>query len=294
MELRHLRYFLAIAEAGSITKAAESLHIAQPPLSRQLKDLENELGFNLFERNKKKKVKLTAQGEFFQEKAKHILNTVNDAVNETQEFNEQVNLKLAIGTTIYGSQTMFKQIELFKKKNDNMRFNIWESDSISLIQLLKERKIDVAYINESLSDNDIVTKTIINDYCVCILPNNTFEHIAVTEISIKELSQLPLILLTSNTFSGLYRQIINTFNEQQLNVNILCECHDSSMLIQLLSRGFGGTILPASSITEEIYKEYTILPIIDNPWIFQTKLAWRKEGYTPKIANDFIEKALII
>ncbi|MDN6842049.1 MAG: LysR family transcriptional regulator, partial [Staphylococcus equorum] len=69
---------------------------------------------------------------------------------------------------------------------------------------------------------------------------------------------------------------------------------DSSMLIQLLSRGFGGTILPASSITEEIYKEYTILPIIDNPWIFQTKLAWRKEGYTPKIANDFIEKALII
>ena len=104
MELRHLRYFLAIAEAGSITKAAESLHIAQPPLSRQLKDLENELGFNLFERNKKKKVKLTAQGEFFQEKAKHILNTVNDAVNETQEFNEQVKIfKLAIGTTIYGS-----------------------------------------------------------------------------------------------------------------------------------------------------------------------------------------------
>ena len=64
MELRHLYYFLTIAEAGSITKGAEMLNISQPPLSRQLKDLEDELGFNLFERNKKKKVRLTTQGNF--------------------------------------------------------------------------------------------------------------------------------------------------------------------------------------------------------------------------------------
>lgn len=108
MELRHLHYFIAIAKAGSITKAAENLHIAQPPLSRQLKNLEDELGISLFERNKKKKVKLTLQGEFFLKKAEHIINTVNDTVAEVKEFNEIVNYNLAVGTTIYSAQTMFK------------------------------------------------------------------------------------------------------------------------------------------------------------------------------------------
>ncbi|SUM35231.1 transcriptional regulator [Staphylococcus gallinarum] len=111
MELRHLRYFLAIAKAGSISSAAEILHIAQPPLSRQLKDLERELGFELFERNKKRKVQLTDQGRFFVNKAQLILNTIDDSVMETQEFHEQVEQSLAIGTTIYSSNKMFEQIE---------------------------------------------------------------------------------------------------------------------------------------------------------------------------------------
>ncbi|GAA6819309.1 transcriptional regulator BsdA [Helicobacter pylori] len=294
MELRHLYYFLTIAEAGSITKGAEMLNISQPPLSRQLKDLEDELGFNLFERNKKKKVRLTTQGEFFIEKAKAILNSVGDAVAEAKEFDAQVNCNLAIGTTIYSSQTMFKQIESFQQKNENIRYNIWEANSSSIIQLLNERKIDVGYINEPLTDSNIETKTIVSDYCVCILPHNIFRQYSKSEVSIVDLSQLPLILLTSTTYSGLYKQIMDTFNEHELEANILCECHDSSMLIQLLSRGFGGTILPASFITDTLAKDYAILPIIDNPWMPETKIAWRKEGYTAKIATKFIEDILKI
>lgn len=290
MELRHLHYFIAIAKAGSITKAAENLHIAQPPLSRQLKNLEDELGISLFERNKKKKVKLTLQGEFFLKKAEHIINTVNDTVVEVREFNEIVNYNLAVGTTIYSAQTMFKQMEKFKQNHENLRFNIWEADSLSLCKLLKDRKIDIAYINDEISDPDILSKTVINEYCFCVLPTNIENHIELTEISIEELAKLPLILLTSNTFSGLYKQIIETFNEKKLDANIICECHDSSMLVQLLSRGAGGTVLPASAITEDIHKSYTVLPIKDNYWTSQTQIAWRKEGYTSKMASAFIEE----
>lgn len=68
MDIRQLRYFIAIAEQGTISKVAEFLHMAQPPLSRQLKMMEDELGVVLFERNKKKKVTLTAQGELFLKK----------------------------------------------------------------------------------------------------------------------------------------------------------------------------------------------------------------------------------
>ncbi|WP_436951037.1 LysR family transcriptional regulator [Staphylococcus shinii] len=294
MELRHLHYFIAIAKFGSITKAAESLHIAQPPLSRQLRSLEEELGVNLFERNKKKKVKLTLQGEFFLKKAEHILNTVNDTLTEFKEFDKTVNYKLAVGTTIYSAQTMFKQIEKFKKKHDDLRFNIWEADSTSLYKLLKERKIDVAYVNDELSDSDIKSKLILDENCFCILPKNIEEYIKHEEISIEELAKLPLILLTSNTFSGLYKQIIDTFNEKKLDANILCECHDSSILIQLLSRGVGGTVLPGSAITKDIHKSYTVLPIKDNYWTSQTQIAWRKDGYTSKIAQVFINENIIL
>lgn len=292
MELRHLNYFVAIAEKGSITKAAKSLNIAQPPLSRQLKDLENELGFNLFERNKKKKVKLTAQGRFFLEKAKYILNTVDGVLVEAEEFNEQINQKLAIGTTIYSSQTMFKQIDLFKQHNKQILFNIWESNSVSIMELLKERKIDVGYINEELYDKDIETQTIVEDECVCVLPQPIAKLCDRDALTIEELSQLPLILLTSTTYSGLYKQIMDTFNTHQLDANVQCECYDSSMLIQLLSRDYGVTIMPQSSISKCIAKDYVILPILDNPWLPKTKIIWRKEGYTPKIAKSFIQSNL--
>ncbi|MEB6243764.1 LysR family transcriptional regulator [Staphylococcus gallinarum] len=290
MELRHLRYFLAIAKAGSISSAAEILHIAQPPLSRQLKDLERELGFELFERNKKRKVQLTDQGRFFVNKAQLILNTIDDSVMETQEFHEQVEQSLAIGTTIYSSNKMFEQIEQFKQLYTDVRFNIWESDSINIIKLLNERKLDIAYINETIQNNTIHIKHIHTDQCVCIIPQNIAQHITEEIISLEVLAQLPLVLLISDTESGLHKQILNTFHSHQLSANILCECHDSSILMQILSKGFGVTILPYNSITPDILDHYVVKEIKGHPWTTTTNLIWRKNSYLPKMVQAFLQQ----
>ncbi|RIP37065.1 LysR family transcriptional regulator [Staphylococcus gallinarum] len=290
MELRHLRYFLAIAKAGSISSAAETLHIAQPPLSRQLKDLEAELGFELFERNKKRKVQLTAQGRFFVKKAQLILNTLDDSVIETREYHEQVEQSLAIGTTIYSSNIMFEQIEHFKQHYTDVRFNIWESDSISIIKLLTERELDIAYINETIQNNSVNIEHIHTDYCVCIIPQNIAQHLTAEIISLEALAKLPLVLLMSDTESGLHKQILNTFHNHELTANILCECHDSSMLMQILAKGFGVTILPYSSITPSILHNYTIKEIEGNPWTTTTNLVWRKDSYLPKMIQTFLQQ----
>ncbi|MCQ9288422.1 LysR family transcriptional regulator [Staphylococcus gallinarum] len=290
MELRHLRYFLAIAKAGSISSAAEILHIAQPPLSRQLKDLERELGFELFERNKKRKVQLTDQGRFFVNKAQLILNTIDDSVMETQEYHEQVEQSLAIGTTIYSSNKMFEQIEHFKQQNTDVRFNIWESDSINIINLLNERKLDIAYINETIQNNTINNKHIHTDHCVCIIPQNIAQHITEEIISLELLAKLPLVLLISDTESGLHKQILNTFHAHQLSANILCECHDSSILMQILSKGFGVTILPYTSITPSILDHYVVKEIKGHPWTTTTNLIWRKNSYLPKMVQAFLQQ----
>ena len=85
MDIRQLKYFLAIAEEGNITKASERLFMAQPPLSRQLKLMENELGVTLFDRTNKKNILLTPQGRVFLKNARKILYNIDEAITEVQE-----------------------------------------------------------------------------------------------------------------------------------------------------------------------------------------------------------------
>ncbi|MGX0479294.1 LysR family transcriptional regulator, salicylic acid-responsive activator of bsdBCD [Staphylococcus pasteuri] len=292
MEFRQLKYFVTIADAGSITKAAKTLNISQPPLSRQLKILEAELGFKLFKRVNNKGIALTEQGVFFLEKARELLYKTDNIIMQAREMDEKVNKKLSIGTTIYSSQLMFKDIENYQCLiTDNINFNIWEEDSLSLLHLLNDRKIDIAYIHETESFSEIMYVPIIEDYCVYVAPINNESHLGKT-ISINEIAELPLILLDSNNGTGLYKQIVDTLKTYQLNPEILCECHDSSVLSQLLARGFGGTILPSSLITDEIRKKYTVLPIQNNPWKLEIKLAWKKDNYQPTHLSKYIDMIL--
>ena len=96
MELRQLHYFIVIAEELNVTKAAKRLHMAQPPLSRQLKQLENELGLLLFERNNNKRLLLTVEGELFLKRVKEIVQRVEKSVLEVQECKNATNEKLKL------------------------------------------------------------------------------------------------------------------------------------------------------------------------------------------------------
>lgn len=90
MELRHLRYFVTVAKELSFTKAAEKLFISQPPLSRQIKELENELGVRLFDRNNRK-VALTEAGKYFEKEVDNLLLTLEAASIQTKKISENIN-----------------------------------------------------------------------------------------------------------------------------------------------------------------------------------------------------------
>lgn len=114
MDIRQLRYFITIAQEQKITSAAKKLHMAQPPLSRQLKQLEDELGVILFDRNKKKQMTLTYEGTVFLKRAKEILHRFEDAVIEVQELKEKVAGTLAVGSTIYCAALMLEKVTQIK------------------------------------------------------------------------------------------------------------------------------------------------------------------------------------
>jgi DNA-binding transcriptional LysR family regulator len=286
MDIRQLRYFVAIAEEGTITKAAQALHMAQPPLSRQLKVMEEELGVMLFERNKKKKVTLTSEGKFFLTKAKQVLHTLEEAILEVQEFGDEISGTLSIGSTIYDAPLFLSTLKEFRKIYPQVNFSIWEGNSTRLVELLENHQIDIAIAGISFAKEHFEKIELAKDPCVFIVPKD-FE-LEIESIDIQTISTFPLILLGPSEGNTLYDQIINVFQRLDLVPSILCECHDSAMLLNLVSMGFGATILPSSLAKAQLKGDFTIIPIKSNPWVTQPALIWRANSYLTVAAKEFL------
>ena len=128
MELRHIRYFKAVAEEKSFTKAAEQLAIAQPPLSRQIQDLEAELGTTLFLRTPHK-VSLTEEGELFLQYANQILDLVNRSEEDVRERKEGLQGTLYIASVEGCGPRLFAEwIAGFGQKHPHVQYNLWNGD----------------------------------------------------------------------------------------------------------------------------------------------------------------------
>lgn len=135
MDIRQLRYFLTIADEGSISKAAEKLHMSQPPLSQQLKLLETELGVQLFERNTRK-ITLTNVGEALLYRTRQILDLFELTKNEVMDINEGLDGTLSIGTVSSAGATFLPDImQRFHQKYPRVKFEILDEDSDSFLNV---------------------------------------------------------------------------------------------------------------------------------------------------------------
>ncbi|WP_085524557.1 LysR family transcriptional regulator [Tuberibacillus sp. Marseille-P3662] len=287
MDIRQLKYFVAIAEEGNITKAAHRLHMAQPPLSRQLKQMEDELDVQLFERNKKKQVTLTYEGNVFLNRAKNILNQFEDSIIEVQELKEKVSGTLAIGSTIFCANMMLSKIVSLRENHPDLTFNIWEGDSVRLNELLENRQIEIAITSSPVPKGNIERKKLSSDPYVLVLPKKWSIDIP-DNIELAGISDLPLVLLRPNRGIGLYDHVILEFNRRDLHPNILCECHDSVLLFSLVAAGFGATILPSSMLSLSDISQFRTINIKSNPLLLEPAILWRSNSYLSKPAQEFI------
>ncbi len=125
--------------------------------------------------------------------------------------------------------------------------------------------------------------------CVFIAPK-AFQ-LELESIDITNISTIPLILLGPEEGNTLYNQIITEFNRLNLTPRILCECHDSAMLLHLVTLGFGATILPSSlvqMVQSQLQENFIIIPIKDSPWITEPNLIWRANSYLSASAKEFL------
>ncbi|BFH10506.1 LysR family transcriptional regulator [Paenibacillus melissococcoides] len=283
MDVRQLRYFIAIVEERTITAAARRLHIAQPPLSQQLKALERELGVQLICRGRKG-LELTEAGQALYRHATMLLKQMEEAEQMVRDIGGGTQGTLKIGVNTLSDRRLPDWLRAFRASRPEMRYKIHQNDSRQLCKLVKDRDIELALIRLPLY---------LSEFCVHPFPAEPFYFLAGRsfqptrpELTLRDIVAAPL-LLPSTEGLGVYQVIMDAFRQRRLEAPILGECSDISLLMELVSTGFCMSIVPLTvqgRWGEENIQAFP-LPEIHGA----SALIWLKEHHLSQAAQQFIE-----
>lgn len=285
MELRHLKYFLMVAEEMNFTKAAERLMMAQPPLSRQIKDLEDELGTPLFVR-KPRSLELTEAGVLFRQYALRILSLVEKGTEDVREMNTGLHGTVYIGS-VEGSapHLLSKWIAGFHEEYPNVQFNLWNGSTDDVAIRLEKGLCDVGVLVEPYNHEAIDGRVVLEEPWVAIMSR---EHPLAENrkdcVSFEELAPYELCIPSK---ASRLQEISSHFLAVGTEPRVVCKLSSALNAYELASQNVGISIYPASSkaVTEAnaacVVK--TIYPEIMAKYV----LAVPKGREIPQVAQEF-------
>ena len=248
MELRHLRYFIAVADELSFSRAAEKLHIAQPPLSQQIQALETELGVRLFDR-KSRPLQITQAGQVFLAEARLTLEKLEQAVTTTQLVHQGELGYLTVGFTSSMANGILPTImRTFQQEYPNVKLILREKNCNVQIQGLRDRDTDIAFVYQdykSFQSNDLEALLVSQEPLVVVLPKK-HQLANKSEISITDLANEKFVMPLSNVVSDLAEQIEYLFAEADLKPKVSQQALFMVTILGLVAGGLGISILPAS------------------------------------------------
>lgn len=287
MELRHLRYFVAVAEELHFNRAAERLHMAQPPLSQQIKHLETELGVELFHRRTKRQVQLTEAGRVLLQAAYQILAQLEQAVCDTQRTGRGETGTLIIGFTssvvydvlpaiLYQFRQRFPQVDLV----------LQELTTTQQEEALHHQRIEVGFCHPPLKDNSLRLEYILQEPLIVALPES-HPLAAEATISVRSLADESFILFPRHLGPGLYDQIVNFCEQADFRPKVMQEAIQMQTIIGLISAEMGIALVPASLQNLQrvgvVYK-----PLQPATLQVETAMVWRSDS-TSSVLREFLE-----
>lgn len=237
MDIRQLECFKTVVEQGSILKASTKLNISQPPLSRMMKQLEEELNTILFIRGKS--ITLTETGKLLYEKSCSILELRNNALKEINNLEIKNEITLNLGIVSSSTNLLYHHaIQKFHNENPNVRFNIQEANTYQLIELLNQKIIDLAIVRSPFDSSNFNVE-FFNKEPMIILSKQSINQ---KNININYLNKKPLIIYRR------FKEILNhIFKENNIEFNTIAEVDDAKTAILLASTGLGIALVPQSA-----------------------------------------------
>jgi DNA-binding transcriptional LysR family regulator len=285
MELRHLKYFVTVAEELNFRRAAERLYIQQPPLSRQIRQLEEELGVELFRRSKRS-VALTQAGQVFLNEARLTLAQAEHAAKAAKNAMAVQSKRLIIGFSICVFHRVLPEIiQAFRQKFPDVTVTLMEMSTQLQIQALLNEEIDVAFIHAPVACGEIMTMTLLSEPLVVALP--PFHPLAQQEkLELRALANEPFVLCPEYAKPDLYAQIMNLCQQKGFQPKVVQEASPPEVLIGLVESGMGISLVAAGAETRHktgvMYR-----PLSDCVPNLEIAVAWRK-GKTSLVLNQFL------
>lgn len=285
IELRHLRYFMVVAQELHFRKASERLFITQPGLSRQIKQLEDELGVQLFIRNKRQ-VELTDAGRYLYDESSNLLNHMDAIKRSIRLIDKGEEGELSIG--FVGSAMQEVIPHLLIKLNDRfpkIHTSLEEMSNEDQIFAIEHNKLDIGFIRAKQAPEGIAYRQIFKDNFSVVLPKT---H-RINQDNFKDLSQFAqenFILFSSDYSRTYYNKVMSIFDDHGFSPKISHKSVHANTIFRLVENGLGIAIVP-TSLKHGFDLDIKFIELKNVKQITYLSLIW-KEGTTNKLIKKFV------
>ena len=283
MELRHLRYFVAVAEELHFGRAAARLFIAQPPLSQQIQQLERELGVMLFQRTSRR-VQLTPAGESFLTGVRQTLDALDAAVHSTRRAARGETGWLGIGFAASATYDLLPAVlHDFRERYPDVALSLMELNAVEQSAALRDRSIHVGFARPHADEADVVVEAVLREPFLVALPD-AHPLAGRSELSLAMLAEEPFVSFPEKPLPS-YAQIVRAVCEGVgFAPRVVQEVREMQTAISLVAAGLGIALLPAS--VHHLHRDGVVYrPLPDSAPRTELAVVTRKEDAPPALHN---------
>lgn len=289
MEIRHLRYFVAVAEELHFGRAAQRLHIQQPPLSRQIQDFEAELGFPLFERSRRR-VELTPAGTALLGRARQVFDALDVAIRDARSASEGESGRLVVGypsSLAYSGLT--ELLRAFRTRFPSVEISLRELPPADQIDGLKAGSLDVGFVRTSLDDPTLAAELVRRESLMVVLPD---DHRLAKQrtIPLKALAHEPFVMFPRARGPAFFDQLMALCGRAGFSPRIVQEAAQLD-IVSLIAAGFGISIMP-SSMRNFRRPGLAFRSIVGAPQV-ELLIVWRHQNLSPA-AHNFVDLVRVL
>lgn len=283
MDIKTLRYFLAVVDSGGFTAAARQLHIAQPAISMAIRKLEESLELTLFHRHERQ-VSLTDEGRILLKHARHIVQAVADAELEMRELHGLARGEVRIGIpSMLGSYYFPPILMAFRHRYPNLQLSVVESGTRRIQQMISDGEIDLGVIVSNEPPAELDTYTFLRAQMMAVMPT---DHPLAdkTQISYRDFFAEDLVVFKQGYF---HREVIDRMAaETGSTPHIGFEANLIPLIKQIVRHGFAITTFLEMAVADD--SDLVARPFADPVWL-DLSLAWRRQGYLSRANQAFVE-----